>query len=104
MSLGGFTLLELAASALATGSAVVGLYIATLAYRGLRRHENESMRFLAVGLILLTGVTYATAFVGTVLLHLRVLPLPAQDPFRLLVRLFQFVGLLFIAYSLYVRR
>jgi len=31
------------------------------------------------------------------------LPLPAQDPFRLVVRVLQFVGLAFIAYSLYSR-
>jgi NO-binding membrane sensor protein with MHYT domain len=99
----GFTPVELAVVAFATGSAVLGLYVAALAYRGMRRHESDPMFYLSVGLFVLTGVTYATAFVGTVLIRLRVLALPAQDPFRLLVRVLQFVGLAFIAYSLYIR-
>jgi NO-binding membrane sensor protein with MHYT domain len=99
----GFTAIELAVVAFATGSAALGLYVAALAYRGMRRHESDPMFYLSVGLFVLTGATYATAFLGTVLLRLRVLPLPAQDPFRLVVRILQFVGLAFIAYSLYIR-
>jgi NO-binding membrane sensor protein with MHYT domain len=99
----GFTTIELAVVAFATGSAALGLYVAALAYRGMRRHESEPMFYLSVGLFVLTGVTYATSFVGTLLLQLRVLPLPSQDPFRLVVRILQFVGLAFIAYSLYIR-
>lgn len=99
----GFTTVEIAIVAFATGSAALGLYVAALAYRGMRRHESDPMFYLSVGLFVLTGVTYATAFVGTVLIRIRVLPLPAQDPFRLVVRVLQFVGLAFIAYSLYIR-
>jgi NO-binding membrane sensor protein with MHYT domain len=99
----GFTTVELAVVAFATGSAALGLYVAALAYRGMRRHESDPMFYLSVGLFVLTGVTYVTSFAGTVLLRLRVLPLPAQDPFRLVVRILQFVGLAFIAYSLYIR-
>jgi NO-binding membrane sensor protein with MHYT domain len=99
----GFTTVEIAIVAFATGSAALGLYVAALAYRGMRRHESDPMFYLSVGLFVLTGATYATAFLGTVLLRLRVLPLPAQDPFRLVVRILQFVGLAFIAYSLYIR-
>lgn len=99
----GFTAVELAVIAFATGSAVLGLYVAALAYRGMVRHDSGSMWYLSVGLFVLTGVTYVTALAGTVLIRLRVLPLPAQDPFRLLVRILQFVGLAFIAYSLHVR-
>lgn len=100
----GFSSVELAVVALATASAAVGLFIASLAYRGLRRHDSASMRYLSVGMIVLFGLTYGTAAAGTLLIRLRVLPLPAQDPFRLLVRFLQFVGLLLIAYSLYIRR
>lgn len=99
----GFTAVELAVIAFATGSAVLGLYVAALAYRGMVRHDSGPMWYLSVGLFVLTGVTYVTALAGTVLIRLRVLPLPAQDPFRLLVRILQFVGLAFIAYSLHVR-
>jgi NO-binding membrane sensor protein with MHYT domain len=99
----GFTPVELAVVAVASASAVLGLYIAALAYRGMRRHERGPMWYLSVGLFVLTGVTYGTAFLGTLLIRLRVLALPAQDRFRLLVRLLQFVGLALIAYSLHSR-
>jgi len=49
-------------------------------------------------------VTYSTAFVGTLLLRLELLALPAQDGFRLVVRLCQLAGLVCIAYSLSIRR
>lgn len=103
MTLFGFTPVELGVVAFATGSAALGLYVAALAYRGMTRHDSGPMWYLSVGLFVLTGVTYGTAFVGTVLIRLRVLPLPAQDPFRLVVRILQFVGLAFIAYSLHSR-
>lgn len=99
----GFTLVEVVVTVLATSIAVVGLYIAYLAYRGLRRHDSRPMLYLSVGMILLFGVTYATASVGTVLLRLRVLPLPYQDWFRLVVRFLQLSGLILIAYSLHIR-
>jgi NO-binding membrane sensor protein with MHYT domain len=99
----GFTPVELGVVAFATGSAALGLYVAALAYRGMVRYDSGPMWYLSVGLFVLTGVTYGTAFVGTVLIRLRVLPLPAQDPFRLVVRVLQFVGLAFIAYSLHSR-
>jgi hypothetical protein len=99
----GFTGVEIAVVVFASGSAILGLYIAALAYGGMRRHGRGSMLYLSIGLFVLTGVTYATAFVGTLAIQLRVLPLPAQDPFRLVVRILQFVGLAFIAYSLYIR-
>jgi hypothetical protein len=99
----GLTTVELAVVVVAGGSTLVGLYIGYLAYQGLRRHENRSMRYLSVGLVVLTAVTYATAFVGTLLLRLEVVPLPYQDWFRLVVRLLQFSGLALIAYSLYIR-
>lgn len=99
----GFTAVELGVVAFATGSAALGLYVAALAYRGMQRHDSGPMWYLSVGLFVLTGVTYGTAFVGTVLIRLRLVPLPAQDPFRLVVRILQFVGLAFIAYSLYIR-
>lgn len=99
----GFTLVELAVVAAASLSTVVGLYIGYQAYRGLRRHDSAPMRYLSIGLIILTAVTYSVALVGTLLLRFEVLPLPYQDWFRLVVRLLQLAGLLFIAYSLHRR-
>lgn len=87
---------------LATGSVVVGLLVAYHAYRGLRRHHDRRMLFLSVGMILLFGVSYALAFTMTVVLELMVVPLLVQELLRLLIRAFQFAGLLCIAYSMYV--
>lgn len=100
----GYTGVQVAVLAFAGGSALVGLYIGFLAYRALRRHDSTQMLVLCVGLILLFGVAYGISVVGTVLLQVRVLPLPYQDGFRLAVRMVQFAGLLCIAYSLHMGR
>lgn len=92
----------LAAGGAATGSAVIGLYIGYQAYRGLRRHDESSMRYLSVGMILLFGVTYVFALAGQGLLAFRVVPISMQNVVRLLVRVIQLVGLGFIAYSLHI--
>jgi len=84
-------------------STVVGLYIGYQAYRGFRRHESASMRYLSIGLVLLTAVTYTSAFLGSLLLRRGVIPPSYRASFELLVRLFQLAGLLFIAYSLWRR-
>jgi len=99
----GFTsAVGLAAGAAATGSALVGLYIGVHAYRGLRRNDDPSMRYLSAGMILLFGVTYVIALAGQGLITLRVVPVRYQNVFRLLVRLLQLTGLVTIAYSLHV--
>lgn len=100
----GYTPIQFAVLAFASASAVLGLYIGYLAYRGLRRHDSKQMMVLSIGMILLFGVAYGISIVGTLLLEFRVLPLPAQDFFRLGVRVVQFVGLVCIAYSLYIGR
>lgn len=100
----GYTLTEFAVVAFASGSALLGLYIGYLAYRGLRRNGSRQMLYLSVGMVLLFGVAYGVSMVGTLLLQFRVLPLPLQDPFRLVVRVVQFGGLACIAYSMYLGR
>ncbi|MFC3957121.1 DUF7521 family protein [Halovivax cerinus] len=95
--------IQFAVGVLAVGATLLGLYIGYLAYRAMRRHEDPSMWYLAVGLILLTAVTYTTSFVGTVLISLRLLTLPQQDWFWLAVHVFQFAGLGLIAYALHRR-
>ena len=100
----GYTPIQLAVLAFASASAILGLYIGYQAYRGLRRHDSKQMMILSIGMILLFGVAYGISIIGTLLLEFRVLPLPSQDFFRLGVRVVQFVGLVCIAYSLYIGR
>lgn len=90
----------LLAGVAATGSAVVGLYIGYQAYRGLRRNDERSMRWLSVGMILLFGLTYTLAVAGQGLVAFRVVPVHLQAELRLLVRVTQLAGLGCIAYSL----
>jgi hypothetical protein len=78
----GFSFVELAVIVAAGASTLVGCYIGYQAYRALQLYDDRSMFYLSVGLILLTVVTYSTAFVGTLLLRLELLALPAQDGFR----------------------
>jgi NhaP-type Na+/H+ or K+/H+ antiporter len=84
-------------------STVLGLFVGYQAYRGFRRHESTSMQYLSVGLILLTAVTFTTAFVGSALLQFGAIDASFRQPFTLVVRLCQLLGLACIAYSLYRR-
>jgi len=45
-------------------TAVVGLFVATLAYRGYRRNGSTKMRALAVGIGLLTAGVYAAVMLA----------------------------------------
>jgi hypothetical protein len=92
----------LLAGAAATVSALLGLYIGYQAYRGLRRNDERSMRWLSIGMILLFGLTYTLAVAGQGLIAFRVLPIRFQNVVRLLVRTTQVVGLGCIAYSLQI--
>jgi multisubunit Na+/H+ antiporter MnhB subunit len=84
----------------ATVSAVIGLYIGYQAYRGLRRNDERSMRWLSVGMILLFGLTYLLAVAGQGLIAFRLVPIHLQNVVRLAVRVTQVAGLACIAYSL----
>lgn len=44
-------------------TAIVGLFVATLAYRGYRRNDAPKMRSLAVGIVLLTAGVFLTVTV-----------------------------------------
>jgi hypothetical protein len=100
MRVAGFSPIQLAATLAAAGTALVGLFIAYHAYRGLRRNDSRAMWYLSAGLILVFGVTYVVALAGQGLIAARVLPLRYRDAFRLGVRLLQLAGLLSIAYSM----
>lgn len=99
----GIALLDWAIVTLAFGSTVVGSYVGYQAYRGFRRNRSRPMQFLAVGLFLLTAVSFVLAFVGSVLLRQGLLPLVYDRPLTLVTRAIQFLGVLFIAYSLHQR-
>jgi hypothetical protein len=88
---------------LAFGSTLVGSYVGYQAYRGYRRHDSRAMRALSAGLFLLTTVAFGIAFVGSVLLREGYLGLQYQQSLTLLTRLFQFLGVVLIAYSLHSR-
>jgi len=45
-------------------TAVVGLFVASLAYRGYRRNESRRMRALAVGVLAIAVVPYGVAYVA----------------------------------------
>lgn len=98
-----FRTIELVTLGFAGASALVGLFIAFLAARALRRHRSRQMLLLSGGMILLFGAAYLVATLGTLLIHVRVLTLPQQNYVQLAVRIFQFVGLVAIAYSLVLR-
>ncbi|WP_049926996.1 hypothetical protein [Halopiger goleimassiliensis] len=95
--------IELAIGVLALGATIVGLYIGYQAIVALRRYEDRSMWYLAVGLLLLTAVTYSLSFLATVLINLRLLSLPQQDWLWLGIHVSQFTGLALIAYALHRR-
>jgi hypothetical protein len=99
----GFRVIELIAGSFATASATLGLYIGYLAFKSFNRHGDPSMRFLALGLILLTAVTYTFTFIGSILIQFRVLSLPQQDFFWTVSHIIQFTGLVCIAYALHRR-
>lgn len=99
----GFRVIEVIAGSFAGASALLGLYIGYLALKSFYRHRDPSMRFLAIGLILLTAVTYLFTFIGSMLVQFRVLSLPQQDAFWTIAHVIQFTGLLCLAYALHRR-
>lgn len=98
-----FRAIELVTLGFAVASALVGLFIAFLAARALRRYQSKQMLLLSTGMILLFGAAYVVATLGTLLIHFRVLTLPQQNYVQLAVRVLQFVGLVAIAASLALR-
>jgi hypothetical protein len=97
-----YAVVELATLVLAAGSAMVGLFIAALALRGVLRERSRKMLFLSAGMILLFGAAYLTALVGAALVRFHVISLLEQNYVLLAVRGLQFTGLCSIAYSLVI--
>jgi hypothetical protein len=99
---GVWSLLNLVTGGFALASTLLGVTISYMAYRGLRRHESAPMRYLAVGMMVLFGVTYAVALLGQTVVAVDLVPAYAQQFVRLLVRVLQFCGLACILYSLWL--
>jgi hypothetical protein len=97
-----WTLLNVVTGAFALASTVLGVAISYMAYRGLRRHDSRAMQYLAIGMMMLFGVSYAVALLGQTLVAVDLVPVYTQQAFRLVVRVLQFAGLASITYSLYV--
>lgn len=95
--------IELVSFAVVLGNVALGLVIGYQAYRGFRRHESGPMRYLSIGLILLTAIAYSLAFFGWLAIRFGPLPESFGEPLGLVYRLIQFSGLAFITFSLYKR-
>jgi len=88
---------ELLSVALVTRSvtAVVGLFVATLAYRGYRRNGSTKMRALAVGIALLTAGVYVAVILADMI--------GVESSIVLLVRgLVTVIGLCVVLYAMVV--
>jgi len=59
-----------AATAAGVLTAVVGAYVAFLAYDGWRRNDSETMRLLAVGVAFIAVVPYVVSYVASPVLGL----------------------------------
>lgn len=102
-SLGGFDALQVVLVAMAAASTVLGLYVGYQGYRGFRRNDSVPMKFLSLGLILLTAVTYALSFGGSLAFQYELAPAVLRPIWQLSVRGSQLAGLACIVYSLYRR-
>lgn len=100
-ALGGFDALQVVLVAMAAASTVLGLYVGYQGYRGFRRNDSVPMKFLSLGLILLTAVTYALSFGGSVAFQYDLVPAVLRPLWQLSVRGAQLAGLACIVYSLY---
>lgn len=75
-------------------TAAVGLFVAYQAYRGFRRNESRPMLYLAIGIFLVTTVSFVAS-------HVVVVALGTSDAVALLVRtLLDVAGLSAILYAL----
>lgn len=75
-------------------SALLGLFVAYLAYRGYRRNDSRPMLFVAAGFALALGVPFGLLLVAGLL------PVP-QAPLAVATQLSQLLGLASICYGLY---
>jgi hypothetical protein len=89
--------------AMAAASTALGLYVGYQAYRGFRRNDSTPMKFLSLGLVLLTAVTFGLSFGGSVAFEYGVAPEVLQPAWQVAVRGSQLAGLACIVYALHRR-
>lgn len=99
----GFTTIQFAVVVVAFVSTILGLLIGYQAYRGFRRNDSPRMRYISMGLILLTAIPYTVSFTGTLLIRVDLIAAAARAPIGLVARLIQLGGLVCLTYALYAR-
>lgn len=100
---GGVDPLQVLLVAMAAASTALGLYVGYQGYRGFRRNDSVPMKFLSMGLILLTAVTYGLSFGGSLAFQYDVAPDLLRPAWQVAVRGSQLAGLACIVYALYRR-
>jgi hypothetical protein len=93
--------LQVVLLAMAAASTILGLYIGYQGYRGFRRNESVAMKYLSLGLVLLTAVSYALSFGGSIAFQYGLAPSALEPAWQIAVRASQLAGLACIVYSLY---
>jgi len=101
--LGGIDALQVLLVAMAAASTVLGLYVGYQGYRGFRRNDSVPMKYLSLGLILLTAVTYGLSFGGSLAFRYDLAPALLRPAWQVAVRGSQLAGLACIVYALYRR-
>lgn len=101
--LGGVDPLQVLLVAMAAASTALGLYVGYQGYRGFRRNDSVPMKFLSMGLILLTAVTYGLSFGGSLAFQYDLAPELLRPAWQVAVRGSQLAGLACIVYALYRR-
>jgi hypothetical protein len=101
--LGGVDPLQALLVAMAAASTALGLYVGYQGYRGFQRNDSVPMKFLSMGLILLTAVTYGLSFGGSVAFQYDLAPELLRPAWQVAVRGSQLAGLACIVYALYSR-
>jgi hypothetical protein len=101
--LGGVDPLQVLLVAMAAASTALGLYVGYQGYRGFRRNDSVPMKFLSAGLVLLTAVTYALSFGGSLAFQYDLAPALLRPVWQVAVRGSQLAGLACIVYALYRR-
>ncbi|MFC6953844.1 DUF7521 family protein [Halorubellus litoreus] len=89
--------------AMAAASTALGLYVGYQAYRGFRRNDSTPMKFLSLGLVLLTAVTFGLSFGGSLAFQYDVAPEVLRPAWQVAVRGSQLAGLACIVYALHRR-
>ncbi|WP_323676819.1 hypothetical protein [Halorubellus sp. PRR65] len=101
--LSGLDPLQVVLLAMALASTALGLYVGYQAYRGFVRNDSTPMKFLSLGLVLLTAVTFGLSFGGSVAFQYDLAPAVLRPAWQVAVRGSQLAGVACIVYALHRR-